>query len=332
MQPMKIHRTALLLPLFLLSCTARAQPPAFAAGEVQGTVEHDEITEASGLVASRRTPGVFWTHNDSGDTTRIFALSSQGLNRGVWILAGVTARDWEDIAIGPGPVDSLDYLYIGEIGDNNGAYDAIRIYRVAEPAVSAGATGGTLDGVAVITCRYPDGPRDAEALFVDPTDGRIYIVTKREASVRLYRLPQSAEHGDTVTLEHLATLDSLTLITAGDISADGGEIVLKNYFEVYYWQRGEGESVAEALKREPQRLPYTIEPQGEAIAWGERGYYTVSEEFQGIPAAITLYRRLDMSVESAMPQNHPDPVPDLSEREETLPPIPSREGTFSAPR
>ena len=30
-----------------------------------GLVEHEEIREASGIVASRKNSGVLWTHNDS---------------------------------------------------------------------------------------------------------------------------------------------------------------------------------------------------------------------------------------------------------------------------
>jgi len=299
---MRSYRPGLLfLPLLLLACSVRAQPPEFAEGVQQGVLEHAEINEASGLVASRRNPGIFWTHNDSGDTTRIFALTAQGANRGVWMLEGGAARDWEDIAVGPGPVDSLSYLYIGDIGDNNAQYDLVRIYRVPEPAVTDDAAGGVLRDVETIICRYEDGARDAEALLVDPVDGGIYLVTKREPSVRLYRLVDldRYEAGDTALLEHVGTLDSIMLITAGDISADGGEILLKNYFEVYYWQRGESEGLADALSRPPLKLPYTIEPQGEAVAWGEGGFFTTSEEFQGIPAVMTWYRRLDMGVEES---------------------------------
>ena len=40
------------------------------------------ITEASGLVASRAHAGVFWTHNDSGDAARLFAIGPGGSNEG----------------------------------------------------------------------------------------------------------------------------------------------------------------------------------------------------------------------------------------------------------
>ena len=36
---------------------------------------------------------------------------------------------------------------------------------------------------------YPDGPHDAEALLVDPRDGRIWIATKDVFGGGLYRAP-----------------------------------------------------------------------------------------------------------------------------------------------
>ena len=48
------------------------------AGIKVGTVMAPATREASGIVASRKNPGVLWVHNDSGDTARLFALSYTG--------------------------------------------------------------------------------------------------------------------------------------------------------------------------------------------------------------------------------------------------------------
>src|SRR5262249_9269918 len=66
-------------------------------------LENQSIRESSGIAASRRNAGVFWTHNDSGDGPFIYAFDRQGKHRGVWRVAGAGAVDWEDMAIGPGP-------------------------------------------------------------------------------------------------------------------------------------------------------------------------------------------------------------------------------------
>src|SRR5438477_556362 len=38
----------------------------------------ERIDESSGLAASRKYPGCLWTHNDSGDSARLFLLDAQG--------------------------------------------------------------------------------------------------------------------------------------------------------------------------------------------------------------------------------------------------------------
>ena len=41
-------------------------------------IDFDEIVESSGIIKSKKYPGVFWTHNDSGDSARIFAITEDG--------------------------------------------------------------------------------------------------------------------------------------------------------------------------------------------------------------------------------------------------------------
>ena len=77
-----------------------------------GLVEHEEIREASGIVASRKNSGVLWTHNDSDNPNCLYALDNKGRHLGTYYITGITNRDWEDIALGPGPRDYQDYLYV----------------------------------------------------------------------------------------------------------------------------------------------------------------------------------------------------------------------------
>ena len=105
-----------------------------AAGQPAGNVASDQVTEASGLVASRVHADVYYLHNDSGDAARFFAMDGAGVDRGVYSLEGVTAVDWEDIAAGPCGADSC--LYIGDIGDNPETRTSYVVHRVVEPATS----------------------------------------------------------------------------------------------------------------------------------------------------------------------------------------------------
>src|SRR5688572_24526075 len=55
------------------------------------------VPEASGLVASRSTPGRLWVHNDSGKP-EIFALDANGKVAGTVAVAGASLVDWEAMA------------------------------------------------------------------------------------------------------------------------------------------------------------------------------------------------------------------------------------------
>ena len=84
------------------------------------------------------------------------------------------------------------------------------------------------------------------------------------------------------------------VITAGEISADGQQILLKNYDAVLYWKRKENESIVETLGRlRDISAPYIREVQGEAICFplNGKGYFTVSERAsQDVDIPLYFYR------------------------------------------
>ena len=281
--------------LFLFASCSSAEKPSFGPREDKGLIQYDEINEASGIVASRKNAGVLWTHNDSDDSTRIFAVNTHGEHLGVYHIDEVTNRDWEDIAVGPGPESGRSHIYISETGDNHAKYDTKYVFRIPEPDVDSNQAPifATLKNCDVITFKYPDGPRDAETILVDPLTRDIYIVSKREEEVNVYvaSYPQSLKK--TIIVKYMLTLP-FTLIVGGDISYNGQEILLKTYDSVYYWKREAGQSVIQALTNNYYSLPYIREPQGEAIGWSHNadGYYTTSEEEKHIQAHLYFYPRL----------------------------------------
>lgn len=242
-------------------------------------VSDPEITETSGLIASRTQPGVFWVHNDSGDLPRVFAVDNAGATLGVFNLVGADAVDWEDIASGPGPTPG-EWLYLGDIGDNPEERATITIYRVPEPDVLA-AGGGTVDvtGVEAIELAYPDAPHNAEALLVDPQSGDLVIVIKSNPT-RIFHLPGPIAAGGPYTLEEVAPIDFPTSIaTGGDVSPLGDFVAVRNYAIAFLWLRPPGTTLAEAFASPPCAIPLAVEPQAEAltIAPDGRGYYTLGE-------------------------------------------------------
>lgn len=284
-----------LVLVLALSLISYSDGPNFTDMVDLGLIENDDLSEASGIAMSRKNPDVLWAHNDSGDLARIFALNTKGKNLGVYTIDGIANRDWEDIAVGPGPAEGQQYIYIGEIGDNLGAYNTKYIYRIAEPTVNANQAPVDIKITAEkIAFKYPDGNRDAETLMVDPITKDIYVVSKKEANVIVYRAPYPQSTTDTMILERVATIE-LSAIVGGDISPSGFEILLKTYSGIYYWYRSPSKSLWEAFQNKPLIVPYSPEPQGEAVCWksDSMGYYTLSEELLGIPAHLYYYPRLD---------------------------------------
>ncbi|MFM9127693.1 MAG: hypothetical protein ACKOTA_09085 [Solirubrobacterales bacterium] len=235
------------------------------------------VTEASGLAASRANPRVVWTHNDSGGEPNLYALGSDGEVRATLPLAGAGNIDWEDMARGPGAPGEPDWLYAGDIGATGPSRDSVRLYRAAEPDLGASAAGAAHAPAPAgfVNLLYPDGPRDAEALVVDPGSGDLFVITKREDRSRVYRARAPAFAGETVTLEYLRELRE-GLVTAADACPDGKTVLVRSYFGLDAYT---GSSVAAALRRPPSPRLAEIEPQGETVAAAPdcRGYYTLSE-------------------------------------------------------
>lgn len=256
-------------------------------------IKDEKIREASGLVASVKNPGMLWTHNDSGNDADIFLIDGNGDIKCTVHLSGIKNRDWEDIAIGAEPEENKVYLYIGEIGDNNTAFEYKFLYRVEEPVIAKTVSDTTLTKVDTIKFKLSDGARDTEALLVDPLTRDLFIFSKREQRVNLYKLTNPLSTTETMTAEKVLEKLPFALIVAADISEDGSEILAKNYDNIFYWKRLPGESIEEAIKRTPETLPYSPEPQGESIAFSRTGdgYYTISERKGKMQQPLYFYKR-----------------------------------------
>ncbi len=270
---------------------AGASCPRYRDPEIMGEVSASAINEASGLAASRQEE-LLWVHNDSGDKARIYAVDRKTAELlATYRLEGVSARDFEDIALGPGPTPGQDYLYIGDIGDNSKKRKGIVVYRVAEPRVGEGASGEqVLAGVEALQLRYPDGAQNAETLLVEPTSSDLYVLTKdiKHTVTTIYVAEAPLSTTATTTLKTLGELRfregvlsgvKSGLLTAGDIAVDGSGVLLRTYRDVLYWPWPAGMALSQALVDiEPCVLPEVFEGQGEAIAFAADGsYYTLSE-------------------------------------------------------
>ncbi len=270
-------------------------PGVFSNESALGSLENGMLAEASGLAMSAQDHNLLWSHNDSGDMNRLFLFDKQGNHKGVFRVLGSGNRDWEDMACGAGPEQDQHYLYVADIGDNQRRWSEVYLYRLPEPDVNqadpeAQWVDVQAEDVDRFPVKYPDGARDAETLLLDPWSLDLYVVSKSDFPARIYRLAYPYEHQEERTFELYGTIP-VTLLTGGDISPDGKTIVMKTKERIWKWTREEGESLRDALMREPIRIPYLPEPQGEAIAFDLVGlsFYTLSEKGSSSLAPI-IYR------------------------------------------
>jgi hypothetical protein len=243
---------------------------------VAGTVESTDLVEASGLAVSRTTPNVLWSHNDSRDGARLYAFRPDGTDLGVFEVPNGLALDWEDMAAGPDAQGEGSYLYAGDIGDNFLIRDGIiALFRVDD--VDPTTLDGSFPTSDPIALRFPDGPADAEAMFIDPIDPAVYVVTKADDVAAVYRGPIRIGDGlNDMTL--VAEIPLGAQVSGADISADGSVIAFRGYRTVWMWNRLPGETVAEALSGPHCDAASPDEIQGESIALDATySYFTVSE-------------------------------------------------------
>ena len=266
---------------------------------ITGRLRIKEMDEISGIAVSGFRKDIYYIHNDSGDTSRFFAITPDGTIKNVIYFKcdpsqPLGAVDCEDIAVGIGPDKNKSYVYLGDIGDNRGVRKYITIYRFEEKQNWAKDSLIKNAQVVPVHYKYPDGPKDAESLMIDPIEKLIYIVSKRSDSVTVYTTPLNFKANDTLVLSKKCKLyfngfRPFKWITAGDISRDGQQILLKSYEKVYYWKRSNNEPVWKTMLKTPTELPYKPEKQGEAIGFtlDGKGYYTTSE---GAFAPIYYYK------------------------------------------
>lgn len=243
------------------------------------------IREPSGLVASALNRGIFWTHNDSGDSARAFAVNESGALVATLAFDTAPPVDIEDMAVEDAGPDS--YLYFADIGDNAVNRTEYVIHRVREPRL--GAESILTATSEKMTVRYADGPHDAETLLFDPITKDLFVATKVVfGSSAIHRVGPFAAN-TAVTTTRVASVP-VALATGGAISRDGTRVALRNYgASAWLWRRAPGEDLAAALAHTACRLPLASETQGEAFAFlaDDAGYATLSE---GAGEALHLAR------------------------------------------
>lgn len=281
------HRHCLLLLTGLAGAPpAAAQCLTYGTFVARGTVPtnlqpNGTATQISGMAASRHNPGVLWVHDDASASAQIVALRGNASLAQQYVIPGATNRDWEDVAIGPGPVPGRDYLYFADLGNNSLSYTSFSLQRIAEPDVPA-APGPTiaLGPPEVFRFRYPSGTWNAETLWIDPLDGTPLVMTKVNSSTPMvFRYPLPLDPTVEKVLVPVVTLTGMpTQFTGGAISADGRFVFARTTTWIYGWPRAAGAPFASAFAN----APCTVANSGGlaeaiAVAADGRSLWAVSE-------------------------------------------------------
>lgn len=254
--------------------------------ELIGRVTHPALSEMSGIVRSSY-PGVFWVHNDSGDSARVFAItadanvltprwvdSERSDKWGGHVIDNAAHNDWESIALDlSGPV-----MYLADVGNNDNARRDLGVYVVDEPNPRF---VNKARARRFLPIRYPDQFKfpaelwhfDCEAVFT--FEGKLYFLTKHrrpgepggwEAGTKLYRLDSAHTDRDNVlTLvdQHAA----ISLATGADVSPDGTRLAIVSYAALWVFEKPvEGD---QWLQGQPTVIPLdrALVKQNEAVGW-----------------------------------------------------------------
>ena len=268
-----------------------------------GLVLNNKIDEASGIASSRNNSDLLWVHNDSGDLARVYAIGSDGSDLGILRLPGEIAFDWEDMCIGPGPEEGVDYIYIGDIGNNFSRKNKSRIFRFKEPKIDFDSISIPFDikirDVDKIIYSLPDENRDSETLMIDPITRDIHIITKRESSPHIYTLSYPQSTSSDILADFIGSIEispdksyrMSDRIVSGDISRDGRMVIIKTLHQIFLIRKEPSSPFSSIISNPQLELKYVLEPQGEAVCWkwDQSGYFTISEESENKPAHLYFY-------------------------------------------
>jgi len=238
--------------------------------EPVGRFDSRILPEASGIVKSRRHPGIYWVHNDSGNPPALFAIKRDGSVVREFRLE-VPNVDWEDIA-----ADDEGHLYVGDIGNNGGVLALRAVYRLDEPDPDKPATAPLRVTASSFYVLARNNRFDAEGLFYEPRSGLAVVVSKRfdhrEAELFAVPLRPPAPLLRPATPQLIGTLPGFVEpATGASLSADGRLLAVCSSAVTRVYQR-EGDRPWQHLAQvryDPQQV--------EGITWDEGDLILVSE-------------------------------------------------------
>lgn len=234
-----------------------------------GRLDSGLIREGSGLAASKRHPGLFWTLSDSGDSARIFAVDTEGATApnsagagfsGISV-TGAKNVDWEALL-----VDDARRLIIGDIGNNSSSRRDLCLYVLpSEPDPSRDTATVAARRVPFYFAdqkAFPDKSKnhDAEAMFC--FGGEVYVLTKEWGATGsvLHRVDMSAPANSPRPTTPVCRLESHGMVTDAAVSPDKRRLAILTYTGVWVFRLpapGSGHPLSGAASYRPLVFPLT---------------------------------------------------------------------------
>ncbi len=263
-------------------------------------IEHDALSEISGLAASTLLLDRLWAINDSDNPAEIYAINVNGGVEGQYLIDNAQNDDWE--ALASFRLNNMPYLLIADIGDNRAQRDHYTLYIVPEPDDISRKFDRqrTIQTAWTITYQYEDGPQDAESIAIDAANNKIFVLNKRTVPARLYELPlmpstpaslpfiaKKITQISNIIQPRLANIFTGNatqvfggLVTDMSISPNQQSAVILTYSRAYLLHRSPTEDWVTAFSRVPEIIDFPPLQQAEAItyAFDGKSIYITSED------------------------------------------------------
>ena len=172
-------------------------------------------------------------------------------------------------------INGKGYLLIADVGDNFARRQSVSFLVVEEPGLEADQEQ-PLPVAWQVEFSYPDGPRDSEAVAVDPATERVLILSKRTFPNELYWVPLRVSENTRVVAEKIADLYPLPRNVPGNVALYGraapyqgmptgmslkaNRLLVTTYRDAYLYDYDD-------VTQEPSRIPLPLVGQREAIAF-----------------------------------------------------------------
>jgi hypothetical protein len=255
-----------------------------------------ELTESSGLTMS---DGFLWTHNDSGNPSKIYKIDTiTGQIIQTLFVTNAANNDWEDIT-----ADS-DYLYIGDCGNNNGIRTDLKILKISKSQFISSTETFVNVTAEEINFSYKDQTSfvsnksnnfDCEAIL--SKGDSIYLFTKNRGDWKTKLYAVSKIPGSYV-LSPRNEFDVKGLITGADYNENTGEIALIGYtntsFVYFLTEYFENDFFSGNIRR-VEIGHGALGWQTEAITYTSDQELYVSCEFSNVPASLYLTNKTDLA-------------------------------------